>query len=106
MRLGEGRGFCLGELPLAVLESVGAPGVFFNAANSTHANLVLKRQEAVCLQGLVYIPMYVQNGHTIRKGDFGHWNYKPFAGGGGADPYTFDDSIFHHHEPCSSSLAS
>jgi hypothetical protein len=106
VRLGEDQGFCLGELPLAVLESVGAPGVFFNAANSTHANLVLKRREAVFLQGLVYIPMYVQNGHTIRKGDFGHWNYKPFAGGGGADPYTFDDSIFHHHEPCSSSLAS
>jgi hypothetical protein len=88
-----------------VLESVGAPGEFFNAA-STFSNLVLKRKEAVVLQGLVYIPMYVQNGHTIRKGDFGLWNYKPFAGGGGADPYTFYDSIFHHHEPCSSSLAS
>jgi len=98
VRLGENRGFCLGELPLEVLLSVSAPGVFFNAAASqVAANLVLRRADAEKFRGLVYIPMYTRV--RIRKGDFGHWHYDPFAGAGGADSYKFDDSQFVSPQP-------
>jgi hypothetical protein len=88
------RGTCVGELPLEVLQAVGGVGVFFNAKTLQQgANLVLKRkQNWRDGRGLVYIPMYARV--AIKKGEGGYWDYDPAAGAGGADSYTFDDSIF------------
>ena len=91
------KGTCVGELPLEVLQVVGGVGVFFNA-KTTHAgaNLALNRRR--CWRdgkGLVYIPMYATR--DIQKGEGGYWDYDPFAGAGGADSYTFDNSIFEIH---------
>jgi hypothetical protein len=88
------RGTCVGELPLEVLQAVGGVGVFFNAKTLQQgANLVLKRkQNWRDGRGLLYIPMYARV--AIKKGEGGYWDYDPAAGAGGADSYTFDDSIF------------
>jgi hypothetical protein len=100
VRVGDsGSKHCLGELPMAVLQELGGAGVFFNAANTRNANLVLKRLDFWESNGLLYIAMYVQEKRKISKGDFGHWDYKPFAGEGGAESYNFDDSKFLPGQP-------
>jgi len=83
----------LGELPLELLHELGAPGVFFNAKPAANgANLRLERRKRIIQNGLIYIPFVAT--HDILVGDFGYWEYDPNKGLGGADSFSFDDSIF------------
>jgi hypothetical protein len=89
----------IGELPLAVLYDLGAPGVFFNAKPAGNgANLRLERKERfVTPGGIILIPYYTTQ--NIAKGDGGYWPYEANKGCGGANSYTFDESIFGIENP-------
>jgi len=86
---------CLGELPMKVLLHYGASGAFINAAAPADAELELRRQDAWEWRGLIFIPLYVKSGKLIRVGQFVHWHYNWKSGAGGADSFSFDDSLFH-----------
>ena len=67
--------------------------IFFNAKPAGNgANLRLERTKRIIQNGLIYIPFVAT--HDILVGDFGYWEYDPNKGLGGADSFSFDDSIF------------
>ena len=90
-------GQVIGELPLEVIVEISAPGVIFNAGDSSEPrNLRLDRYQVWTDPDtrITYMPFYVSKKEGINPGDEGLWDYKPFDGRGGSSGYSFNDSDF------------
>ena len=69
---------CLGELPPAMIQELGTPGMYFNSKLLKFANLWLDRRQAwLDGKGMVYIPVYMKCRVGISTASGGCWHYDP-----------------------------
>ena len=90
-------GQVIGELPMEVIVEESAPGVIFNAGDSSErSNLKLDRYKVWTdpNTGITYMPFFVSKREGINPGEEGLWEYKPFDGRGGSACYSFNDSVY------------